>query len=752
MKYLIYLLFLLPLLTFGQFGFERNNEISVIKNNIQQKYAWVGGLDYCQFSNIDLNLDGVQDLYIFDKTCNKSLTFIQNGATGVQDFEYAPEYETIFPKMYGWTLLVDFNGDGKKDIFTSSPGGATVYKNTSTIATGLAFTIETLLLPTVYHFASVDINTFINVGQGDIPSITDIDGDGDKDVLAFYFNNNCIRYYKNLSQELYNNSDSLEFECVNICYGNIMESNTTNQILLDTCCYGDQVANPEDVIFERPVAQGEDRHTGSTVLSLDLDADGMEDLIIGDLAYTSLTRLMNDGTTPNTNVNMVSPDYAFPSYDTPTDVTIFPAAFHVDINNDGERDLLVSPNSTIDANNYRSLWYYKNNNVDNLPDFELQTRGFLQDEMVESGSESYPVYFDHNGDGLMDLIVAIADRFDTISNTGYSTLTYYENTGTASAPEFTFVTDDYMNLSTFNGVSHLFYRPAFGDADGDGDADLLLSDLNDTMYYFENSAGAGSIAQFINPTPFKNNLGQVIYEGIQVSPKFVDLDRDGKQDLVIGKRNGTIAYYRNVGTTGNYSFEFITGTLGGVNVSEFWTTEGTAVPEFIDIDNEYHLICGATNGYLHYYNQIDGNLSGNFTLVDSTLEDIYIGEYSTPAVLDIDGDNRLEMLLGNKRGGLSAFQSAIVTNVGLVGYNGVSQVSVYPNPAQNEFFIDLSNLLVGSYKAVNYTLVDVSGKIIQTGSINQTITPVDISNLSQGVYFLFVDVDGQIANHKIAID
>jgi hypothetical protein len=52
---------------------------------------------------------------------------------------------------------------------------------------------------------------------------------------------------------------------------------------------------------------------------------------------------MNGGTAPNQNSAMVSVDYSFPSNSTPVDLQINPAGYHVDIDNDGQRDLLVAP-------------------------------------------------------------------------------------------------------------------------------------------------------------------------------------------------------------------------------------------------------------------------------------------------------------------------------------------------------------------------------------------------------------------------
>ena len=56
---------------FSQIEFIQNNDISVLKNDIELTNPWCGGLNFCQFSNIDLNLDGVEDLFIFDKFFQK---------------------------------------------------------------------------------------------------------------------------------------------------------------------------------------------------------------------------------------------------------------------------------------------------------------------------------------------------------------------------------------------------------------------------------------------------------------------------------------------------------------------------------------------------------------------------------------------------------------------------------------------------------------------------------------------------------
>ena len=731
------LFFLMPALAFSQFGFERVFDIPVIKNSITQKFPWVGGLDQCQFSNIDLDADGTEDLFIYDKSSDKIITFLQKGGPGIMDFEYAPEYEDDFPDVYGWCLLVDYDGDGKKDLFSASPGGAIVYKNISTQSSAVNFTLASQYLPTTIYGNP----SYVYCSQADTPAILDVDGDGDIDILAFYLGS-CVRYYKNISPELYGHSDSLIYKTVSVCYGNFIENDTDNSVTLNSCCSG-QVTNPEMGENSRPQWLMEDRHSGSTVLALDLDADEMMDLVLGDFSYNNFVMLMNGGTTPNTNSAMVSQDPAFPSYDLPVDLPIFPAGFYVDVNNDQVRDLLVSPNTSLNAQNYASNWLYLNDGADNFPDFNFSQKDFLQNEMIEYGSRTLPVFFDQNGDGLKDLILSISQRFDSVTTNNYSKLIYYKNTGTANAPEFTLESEDYLGLSTLNGGNQLHFYPTFGDVNGDGAEDLILAEYNGSLTIYINSNPSGAPAQFINHVSLKNNNGVNINHGILIAPKLVDLNRDGLTDLVIGKRDGTLTYYKNVGTPSNYSFEHQTNFLGAVNVSPYYTNEGAAVPEFVSIDSVYHLIVGSRDGYLYYYDQIDNNLNGNFNLVDTNLHHINIGPYSAPSIYDIDQDNKLEMVLGNQRGGLAMYQSALVTSVGLIDYE--EEINIYPNPTKQGFNIDLSKLNMKNYESTTYKLLDISGKEILNGTINQTHTLIDCNGLAEGVYVLNL----QIADYKV---
>jgi len=78
---------------------------------------WVGGLKACQFSELDLNLDGTRDLFIFDRLGNRIVTFINDGTVGTVDYRHAPQYQSKFPDIQNWALTADYNCDGKMDLF-----------------------------------------------------------------------------------------------------------------------------------------------------------------------------------------------------------------------------------------------------------------------------------------------------------------------------------------------------------------------------------------------------------------------------------------------------------------------------------------------------------------------------------------------------------------------------------------------------------------------------------------------------------
>lgn len=66
-------------------------------------------------------------------------------------------------------------------------------------------------------------------------------------------------------------------------------------------------------------------HAGSTFMIFDEDADNDMDVVLGDLAFGNLNKLVNGG--DKDLAHITDQDTTFPAYDLPYEVPIFPAPF-----------------------------------------------------------------------------------------------------------------------------------------------------------------------------------------------------------------------------------------------------------------------------------------------------------------------------------------------------------------------------------------------------------------------------------------
>lgn len=723
-------------LTFAQPFFQRYDSMQVKINGTLVANPWSGGLNFVQVSNIDLNLDGIKDLFVFDRTGNKIRTFINKGTVGAVDFQYDPKYESRFPKLRDWALLVDYNCDGKEDIFSYYNGGFTVYKNISSVATGLQFLKVVTQQKSQYNPPS-PAKIFLYVSSVDIPAITDIDNDGDLDIVTFGNVSASMEYHQNQSMELYGNCDSLVFKMKNRCWGYAEEGALTNDYTLGITCTNN-VANPGIIAVDNngdgnidQSSRSTERHAGGCELCIDLDADGDKEFIVGDVSYNNLSMLTNGGSPTSAYFTAVDP--AFPSNNTSTavvDLSIFPCAFYADANNDGIKDLIVSPNAANVSENFNSVVYYKNNGANNAPVFQFQQSNLLQDNMIDVGEGAYPVFFDYDNDGLKDLFIG---NYGYYNISGYENkIAQFKNTGTNSNPKYDLITRDYNNYSSL-GIYNMI--PTFGDMDADGDADMFIGGYDGKLHYFENTGGAGAAVFGAAPTQanFKNSNNHTIDVGDFAAPQIVDVDNDGKKDLVIGRRNGRIAYLHHTGSSTSPIpvMDSVSYSWGNVNVKGLYDVAGYSHPFVFRQGGVTKLVTGAENGYLFLYDNIDGNLNGTFNRADTTFMNVWEGTQTAPSMADINGDGYLDMIVGNYQGGVTFFKGAVslTSNISdeLIHWN----FELFPNPADHSVTIRISNEQNSSYALDLYNMMGQT--IISQKMLNNHLT-LNTEQLPPGVY------------------
>jgi hypothetical protein len=744
---LFFLLFLFQC-SWSQFSFVRNNFIEVLVGGNPLASPWGGGLNNAQFSEIDMDFDGRTDLFVFDRSDDQVRVFLSKNVNGVDRYLEAPEYRNAFPSDLQYrAALVDYNNDGLPDVFTYGIGGVKVYRNIGNSTDGHSWALEVNTLRSVQG----GINAVLYVSSADIPAYVDVDGDGDIDILTFHIGGDRLEYHKNLSMELFGIPDSLKYELRNECWGNFRENETNNGITLFSNVFpcgsgGSAVPNPEYVLNDDDIfvfeAARDERHAGSTVLALDYNNSGVLDLILGDIGNENLVLLINGGSTPNTNSDMISVNYNFPPNSTPSSIKLFPSGFFVDADHDGIKDLIVTPNAKVVSENVSSVWRYKNTGTNENPNFVYQDPNFLQKDMIEVGTGSIPVLVDVNGDGLPDLIVANFYSYKPVLDKE-SRLAYYQNTGSSSEPKFTFVSNNQFNLNGF-GLG-LRIVPCFGDIDGDGDLDMILGNETGRVHLFTNTAGAGNPMNFTSQTfDLQDEDGNIIDVGTFSAPTLVDLNRDGLLDLVIGNKNGVMHYYQNTGTATNPSFVLANTKLGDIDVSPA-SPDGYAVPHFVDLNGFWHLFLGARNGRMHYATEIENNLEVNaaFGVYTPAFNDYNFKSYSSFFVSDINQNGKLNLFVGHDLGGVELFEHDPDSDVSIEHFDHEFMVLVYPNPAEEIIFIQHNQ-----QGSVNLSVYDISGRKMHQEFAANNLIQLQTAGWQSGMYFIHLEAQNGMVQRK----
>jgi hypothetical protein len=713
--------------------------------------AWTGGFNTPVFSPIDLNGDGIKDLFIFEKegasqTYYRYTTYINHGTNNQVDYEYEPQYENCFPKfLHDWVLLVDYDCDGYEDIFTYSfSGGMTVYHNDFPIVGSLKFHESyTLVNSSYYGFTS---NLFVSAVN--LPALVDVDNDGDLDVLTFSLSSGTtVEFHRNYAMETQGRCDTLIYKMEKSCWGKFCLTGTSNVATLgcpiSNCPDGPLLNEPDGGQVLRHLHELHDSlekitaDAGSCMIAPDLDGDGDKDIINGDIHSNFVLMLHNGGTSDS--AYMTAQDTAFPVYDTTANFRIYPSPFYFDVDNDGNKDFIVTGCARSAARNFNNVLFYKNTTDNTTNVFHYIKNSLFVDQMIEVGSGANVTLVDVDGDGLKDMVISNYKYIDQLVINDGAGAAYFRNTGTAAAPAFNLVTTDFANLSSM-GVFGLSLT--FGDLDGDGDQDLIVGGSDGYLNYFENISG-----NYILTLPHMNSsTGNPIYCGSYATPQLVDLNIDGKLDLVIGEHYGNLNYFSNTGTVNSPVFTFVTDSLGFVNVTKkSQDIYGSSAPCFYSEAGSFKLVVGSLSGYVYKYDNISGNLNGHFTLVDSVF--LYEPIQSTVAAADINGDGKTDFLVGNNSGGVKWYSNTIT------GVNEIQQDQncfyMYPNPVKDIVHIKF----VAGHKSLHHEIriTDVLGKTLYASQNNLFLETIDMKKWSNGMYLCKVMVDGIIANKKFIV-
>jgi hypothetical protein len=558
------------------------------------QHPFLGGLLAPRPQLVDIDGDGDLDLFVQERA--GELMFFENTGTATD-----PSFTWRTDRFQGlqvgeWSRFVDLDGDGALDLLAEEPfSHVRVYRNEGTPTDPRMVLMGDSLRN--------DQGRPIFADRQNIPGILDLDCDGLLDLFLGRVDGTLAHYEET-------GRDATGLPRFRLATERFEGIEIIGQVV------------------------GGSRHGANSMFFADLDGDGAPELFWGDYFEPGLLRIQNRGSCSNpslrsTPVPVVSDGEAIAT-------SGFNAPWLADLNGDGELDLLIGVlggafNPILTAAD--NLHYHEN-----LGDgeFTLRSRRFLYG--IDTGSESVPALGDLDGDGDLDLLVA--NKIDPGDPTT-GTVQWFENVGSPRAPAF-----------QLRGALELpisFHKaPALGNLWGDPLPAMALGTWNDGIHIYRNR-GDTDRPSFELVEELKVELSR----GGNGVPALGDVYGDGLLDLVVGRSSGELSLYRNVGTASAPRFEEVTDRWLDLDVGR------RAAPALVDLDGNgrLDLLVGSEEGGLRLFRNLGPGPDGAPRFQEDPDFNLPLPPFSTPALGDLTGNGRPDLMSGSVSGGVLYFEN-----------------------------------------------------------------------------------------------
>jgi len=559
------------------------------ENGTRYAHPFLGGFDVPRPHFVDIDADGDYDLFIQERS-NELMFFENTGTAAMSAFVWRTDkFQDL--DIGEWSRFLDLDRDGDLDLLAEEPFSyIRVFRNDGTReAPRFVLAADSL---------RNEAGQAIFSDRQNIPNITDIDCDGLYDLFLGRVEGTITRY----EEEQQKGSDGLprfrfvtdRFENIEIVaqIGSLHGANTMyfadidedgDQDLFWGDFFEDGVLFIENVgSCQSPNLRGEPlplradgeklRTSGYNVpVIVDIDNDNAADLFVGVLggAY-------NPNRTAADNFYLLERDaggalsIVTRRFLGQIDVGSESVPAFTDIDGDGDLDLFVGNKLDPQKLSAARLFFFRNRGNARQPEFALEDTLDLAE-----GFHYAPAFGDLDGDDDPDLLLG----------TWNDGVQFYLNAG--SRTQHNFVQDTTRTIRLTRGSNA---TPALVDIDDDGDLDLFVGEASGELNFFRN-AGTPQDARF---ELVSDTFGS-IDAGRRSHPAFLDIDGDGDYDLLLGSEAGGAILYRNDGTREEPRF---------VRVDGFeLQLPHMGSPVFVDLDGDgrMEVVAGGLSGGLVYF-------------------------------------------------------------------------------------------------------------------------------------------------------
>ncbi|HAT70717.1 MAG TPA: RNA-binding protein [Flavobacteriaceae bacterium] len=444
----------------------------------------------------------------------------------------------------------------------------------------------------------------------------------------------------------------------------------------------------------------------------DIDGNGYNDLLYGGASGVTFM-IANDTGTGFSQIS--GSEYVFSQ-----------RSNFVDINNDGHLDAFV-------CHDVEPNVYYINDGNGNL----TFNQGGLGDTV--NGGNYGSIWIDYDNDRDMDLFIAKCRG----GNSGANINQLHENDGSGNFTEVSTA----MNLA--DPVQT--WSSAWGDFDNDGDMDAFIgasSFTNGGHKFMRNDES--TFTDVITGTGLEN------FEDTDIEYVTHDFDNNGYLDIYSGSGN----FFFNNGdmTFTQQIVNFGAGPIGDLNNDGFLDILSGNI--YMNDGNDNNWLKITTEGVQSNWNGIGARIEIQ-SAMGSQMRDIRSGDgfrymSSLNAHFGIGTDTEIESVTIYWPSGIvdtilnPTINETLFVQEGQtlsIKDNNALQLNVYPNPTHQYLYVEG---LQNDTKNASLQIVGVQGKQVNNVKLNSN--RVDVSQLSNGIYFATITINNQSQTLKFVKD